>query len=190
MVRTTPSAVSSDPGACESKYLCCPCRLSARWCSSAAVPVREGDCSGGGEGDGRQVGEGIGERAGRGPMDGSAQCRRSGSIDQSCWDREEAGAQGLGHHQLVLFDEPSELGTPTDHVVGQHGAAQPRRVGREVTRWASSMPAASFQSSMHISTTACAVKCVELGRRAEEVGHAANWAGASLVHRSGRCGAR
>ena len=107
-------------------------------CQRVGVRLRPrrsaGGASGGSEGNGPQVGQRSGERGGPGPLRRSAQGRCSGSVHQSSRDREVAGPQGAGDHQGVLFDEVTEVRTPADQVVSEHGTAHPRRVGREVTR--------------------------------------------------------
>ena len=72
---------------------------------------------------------------------------------------------------MSLFDEAAELGTPADQVVGKTAQHIHAALAEKSPEGQCSMPAPSFQSSMHSSTTAWrAVEGVELDRAAVEVG--------------------
>ena len=70
----------------------------------------------------------------QGQCERGAQGRDARTADQAARDREEPGAHGARHGEVLGRGDLAEHGGPADEVVGERGADEPGRVGEEVSR--------------------------------------------------------
>ena len=69
----------------------------------------------------------------------------SAAIDDPSGKCDESGADGARDGELIVGVYVSELCGPADQVVGEDRAAEPRRVGEELPRWAVRESGAFFE---------------------------------------------
>lgn len=71
---------------------------------------------------GAQVIEGAAEGVGPRPFERCPQRRSAGATDETARDRQEPGAHGAGHGEVVFRCDVAEQGRPADEVMGESGA--------------------------------------------------------------------
>ena len=89
--------------------------------------------------------ERVRELGGPRPFGGESQGGLAGAVHDPARNREESGAHGARHDELVINTNLAEHRGPTDQVVREDRALQPRRVRVEVPRRDVLEPGAFFQ---------------------------------------------
>lgn len=105
------------------------------------------------------------------PVGRHPKCWSSGAVDEPAGDRKQPGPQRAGDNELVVDADLAGDRGPTDHVVRQHGALQPGRVGLEVAGRDVLEPGTFFEiADRELDHSVAAMKLIEFDSCAVEIG--------------------